>query len=101
MNIGPFLNMQAEAGNPDGNSVKRTFWTGTRNLDVDRGAFVFETVLGAQTPSGKDNQYLFAVAVRPGDVLAVPERSTLALVLAGLGEVVGFSRARAGVVDKC
>lgn len=52
-------------------------------------AWFFYTGTGGQDVDGKDRQF-YALAVRPGDVLAVPEPGTLvlaALALAGLGVI--------------
>jgi hypothetical protein len=76
-NAGPFLNMQADF-----------YWYGTELEPNPTGAWYFDVFHGWQ---GAAERYstLYAVAVRPGDVLApVPEAKILALMLTGLGLLV-------------
>lgn len=66
-----------------------SYWSGTGFAPPDTGyAWFFSTYYGAQYGYGKGN-LLFAWAVRPGQVAAVPEPETGALLLAGLG-MLGF-----------
>lgn len=76
-----FINMQPYA-----------YWTGE---EYDSSlAWSFHTDVGAQHANFKSNGY-YAWAVRPGDVAAVPEAQTYALMLAGLG-LVGWRARRRG-----
>lgn len=76
-----FINMQPYA-----------YWTGG---EYDSSlAWSFHTDVGAQHANFKSNGY-YAWAVRPGDVAAVPEAQTYALMLAGLG-LVGWRARRRG-----
>ena len=67
------------------------YWSGTEyapNTD-DAWYFLFGFPGGGQGADGMDST-LFALAVRPGDVAAIPEPETYAMLLAGLG-VLGFA----------
>ena len=75
------------------------YWSGTEYAPNPRNAWYFSTGWGDQDELFKRRAF-FAVAVRPGDVLAaqavpVPEPGTLALLLAavGVGAVVRRRRA--------
>lgn len=77
-NTGDFLNMQSS-----------NYWSGLVYAPISNGAWFFNFDVGFQGAHRKDEQS-YALAVRPGDVLAatVPEPGTLvlaALALAGLG----------------
>jgi len=80
----PFLNIQ-----PD------TYWLGTEYEPDTSGsnAWDFGMGVGGQYASTKLNQR-FAWAVRDGDVAAVPEPETYAMMLAGLGLVGFLARSR-------
>jgi hypothetical protein len=82
-NTGPFLNMQPFN------------WSGTAYVLNPSNAWYFYTSNGRQDYTYTYNTFS-AVAVRTGDVLAasVPEPSTLALLLMGLGGVGALRRRR-------
>jgi len=69
------------------------YWSGTKYSPSPDLAWFFRTSVGFQYNVGKANA-LYAVAVRPGDVAAIPEPQTYALLLAGLGAVVVAVRRR-------
>lgn len=65
------------------------FWTGVeypKHPAIPDSAWAFDAYDGGQTGDGKNFGH-FAIAVRPGDVAAVPEPETYALMLAGLAAV--------------
>ena len=62
--------------------------------DPARDGWYFLTDLGFQGYGGQSNEF-YALAVRPGDVAAVPEAETYALMLAGLG-LIGWRARRRG-----
>jgi hypothetical protein len=80
-NVGPFTNFQSFY-----------YWSGTELAPVSRDAWHFNTNYGNQYPLEKTATF-YALAVRPGDVAAVPEAETYAMMLAGLG-LVGFAARR-------
>ena len=84
-NVGDFLNMQSYA-----------YWSGTEYAPNPIYAWYFNTNLGFQVANRKDDQ-LYAMAVRPGDVLAaqVPEPESLVLALTALGAMALVRRRRA------
>jgi hypothetical protein len=80
-NVGPFTNFQSDY-----------YWSDTEYAPDPSDAWVIVTYDGYQ--GGVDKLYSFyALAVSPGDVAAVPEAETYALMLAGLG-LVGFAARR-------
>jgi len=69
------------------------YWSGTEFAPNPAAAWIFSTYDGTQI-YGSNVSRLYAVAVRPGDVAAVPEPQTYALLLAGLSAVVVAVRRR-------
>jgi hypothetical protein len=82
-NVGPFTNFQSNY-----------YWSGTEYAPNPSYAWVFYTDFGSQSINGKSNSF-YALAVSPGDVAAVPEAETYALMLAGLG-LIGWRARRRG-----
>lgn len=80
-NTGDFQNMQ-----PAG------YWLALENASYTDTAWSFYTDIGYQAVDWKNDQF-FALAVRPGDVTAVPEPSEWLMMLTGLG-VIGLARRR-------
>jgi hypothetical protein len=78
-NTGAFQNLQSGA-----------YWSGLEYPPGPYNVWDFSTLYGSQGYGGNARS-LYALAVRPGDVLvsAIPEPETYALMLAGLA-VVGF-----------
>ncbi len=74
-NAGDFLNMQSGL-----------YWSGTEYAPFPNNAWIFFTDIGNQDAYDKNFHY-YAMAVRPGDVLAaqVPEPESLLLALTALG----------------
>ena len=81
-NTGPFSNLQ-----PD------VYWSGSEYAPDSSGAWHFYMISGNQS-AGKRDSGNYAWAVSPGDVAAVPEAETYALMLAGLGLVGWRARRR-------
>ena len=83
-NTGGFGNMQLYA-----------YWSGTTYGPDPSQAWHLNIDLGDQDFAGKQN-LLYAMAVRPGDVVAaaIPEPETYALMLAGLGALGAMARRR-------
>ena len=71
------------------------YWSGTNPVGLDNMAGHFSMNNGDQRWDGKNN-YLYAMAVRPGDVPAVPESQTYAMLLVGLAAVGLIARRRRG-----
>jgi hypothetical protein len=82
-NVGPFTNFQSGI-----------YWSGSESALGLSYAWYFATNIGYQDDGVKTNNY-FSLAVRPGDVAAVPEAQTYALMLAGLG-LIGWRARRCG-----
>ena len=83
-NTGPFKNL-----------LSNSYWSGTAYAPSPDDAWYFDTYNGYQDTNNKIN-YLYALAVRPGDVAAVPEPGTVALFLAGLAGVMVMRRRPVG-----
>jgi PEP-CTERM motif len=82
-NTGPFKNLKSDL-----------YWSGTEYAPNSGWAWAFNTFGGSQDPYTKDTG-LYALAVRPGDVAAVPEPATVLLIGVGmLGLVCTRSRRR-------
>lgn len=81
-NTGGFQNLQSSA-----------YWSGTEYAPVPSDAWFFGAYDGYQEFFGKRVQ-LLAMAVRPGDVAAVPEPQTYAMLLLGLSAVMVAVRRR-------
>jgi hypothetical protein len=82
-NVGPFINFQSG-----------DYWSGTEYAPNPSSAWHFSTDIGNQVVNDKAI-ILYALAVSPGDVAAVPEAETYALMLAGLG-LIGWRARRRG-----
>lgn len=79
-NTGRFVNMQG--------AYTDSYWSGTQTTQQALNAWRFQLSSGYQ--SYQPETYLaYAVAVRDGDVTAIPEPQALLMMLAGLG-VIGF-----------
>lgn len=70
------------------------YWSGTEFAPDPNGAWSFRTEDGFQYFYGKNPLAWYAMAVRPGDVAAVPEPQTYAMLLLGLGGVMVAVRRR-------
>jgi MYXO-CTERM domain-containing protein len=72
------------------------YWSGTEYAPIPSVAWVFGSDFGVQNRDD-ESRFLYAVAVRPGDVAAaVPEPQTLALALLALGAMAVVRRRRPG-----
>ena len=80
-NLALFANLQSDV-----------YWTGTVSSLLDSYAWVFVAYDGNSFIYGKDDE-LYAWAVHPGDVAAIPEPETYAMLIAGLG-LLGFMARR-------
>ena len=85
-NTSPFKNLQSYH-----------YWSGTEYAPDPGYAWNFGTYSGGQYVSGGQYAnfkyyYLYALAVRPGDVAAVPEPRLVALLLSGLAGVMVMRR---------
>lgn len=81
-NVGPFSNLQAGV-----------YWSATEYAPFTVSAWTFGMFVGLQNGDPTDADR-YAWAVSPGDVAAVPEAQTYALMLAGLGLVGWCARRR-------
>ena len=77
------------------NLQSHVYWSGTEYAPISDVAWHFYPSYGGQGANGEDSDY-YAWAVRPGDVAAVPEADTWAMLLAGLGLVGVAARRRRG-----
>ncbi len=84
-NVGPFINFQSD----------QNYWSGTEYAPLPGAAWGFGPGDGYQEGLYNEGNVFYALAVRPGDVAAVPEAQTYALMLAGLG-LVGWRLWRRG-----
>ena len=84
LNTGPFKNL-----------LSSVYWSGTEYASSPGYAWNFYTNIGYQNANYKFN-VLYALAVRPGDVAAVPEPGTVALLLSGLAGVMVMRRRPVG-----
>lgn len=94
-----------ELGNPAGGPMTNTggfqnllandYWSGTEYAPDAFYAWEFRTNFGHQAPYGKGNLH-YAMAVRGGDVAAIPEPETVTLMLAGLAGLAAMTRRRPG-----
>lgn len=82
-NVGPFTNLQAYY-----------YWSATEYEPFAGNAWTFGMVNGHQDAYDQGNGF-YALAVSPGDVAAVPEAQTYALMLAGLALIGWRARRRA------
>lgn len=73
--------------------VMNPYWTGLTYAPYEGGTWVFLMEDGGQLATDKANA-AYAWAVHQGDVSVVPEPSTQALMLAGLGALFGVVRGR-------
>ena len=83
-NTGPFKNLQSV-----------DLWSGTEYAPNPDAAWRFYTAVGTQDATSKGS-VLYALAVRPGDVAAVPEPGMVALLLSGLAGVLVMRRRPVG-----
>ena len=92
-------------GNPAGGSLSNTgpfknlpsvlYWSGTEYAPNPDSAWFFDTLIGNQSAYAKYTG-IYALAVRPGDVAAVPEPGMVALLLSGLAGVLVMRRRPVG-----
>lgn len=83
--VGPFTNFQSHH-----------YWSGTEYAPSPGNVWIFGTNLGGQGGTIIPGELYYALAVSPGDIAAVPEAQTWAMLLAGLGLVGVAARRRRG-----
>ena len=71
------------------------YWSATEWAPYTGNGWYFRFYDGLQASADKSTNGFYAFAVRPGDVAAVPEAQTYALMLAGLG-LIGWRARRRG-----
>lgn len=75
------------------NFLKYSYWSGTEYTDPGNGmAFYFETITGFQFIYQEDSAWYYAMAVRPGQVSAVPVPAAAWLLGSGLLGLIGVAR---------
>lgn len=84
VNKGPFTNFQSW-----------NYWSSTESALNSNFAVYFDTRLGWQSYGSKENQDMFALAVRPGQVIATPVPAAAWLLGSGLPGLIGVSRRKA------
>lgn len=84
-NVGPFVNLLTSA-----------YWSATEYAPNSTSAWVFNPRVGLQAGITKTYLGAYAWAVSPGDIAAVPEAETWAMLLAGLTLVGVAVRRRRG-----
>lgn len=82
-NTGKFQNLQSYP-----------YWSGTEYAPDPKGAWNFNISGGYQNSFYKNDNFLYAMAVHPGDVGAVPEPQTDAMLLVGLSVLAIMRRQR-------
>jgi hypothetical protein len=87
VNSNPFKNVQSVG-----------YWSGSAEPHAPNpvSAWLVSPIDGSQTITVFEAYSLYAVAVRPGDVAAIPEPQSVALVLFGLGALAVVLRRRQG-----
>ncbi len=71
------------------NLVPSVYWSGTEVASNPTSAWLFAFFAGGQGPGNKFNDY-YGLAVRSGDVAAVPEPATIALLGIGRAGMAGY-----------
>lgn len=70
------------------NLTSGAYWTGTPSAQFPDRAWIFDTDFGGQESILRSLQF-YAVAVRPGDVLTVPEPQSILLMGLGVAALAG------------
>ena len=78
------------------NLQSNSYWSDTELVNTDTLAWYFDTHTGQQSFTDKRANIFYALAVSSGDVGAVPEADTYAMLLAGLVLVGAATRRRRG-----